>query len=179
MNAPGNLRLTGGIARGRPLRNPVPAGVRPTAARVREALFSLVGQRLEGSSFLDACAGTGLVGLEAWSRGAEVTWVERDPAVAGLLAQNVRALGAPPRVLVGDVFQLLSQLGPFDLVYVDPPYDQPLNLDPLTSIVGSTLVVERRSGQPAPTPPSAFRAEPGRKYGEAMLWLFHRTDERS
>ena len=62
------LRVTGGVLRGRVLPAPLPEGVRPTSARTREALFSIVGQDLEGLSFLDAFGGAGLIAIEAWSR---------------------------------------------------------------------------------------------------------------
>ena len=65
------IRVSGGTLGGRVLKAEVPAGVRPTAIRTRAALFSMLGQDLSGWSWLDACGGTGLMGIEAWSRGVK------------------------------------------------------------------------------------------------------------
>lgn len=115
-------RISGGRARGRVLPAEVPPSARPTSSRVREALFSLVGHDLEGLTVLDAFGGSGLLALEAWSRGAQVTVVERDRAALRRILENVRALGAEVRVVAGDVLRLASTLGAFDGVLVDPPY---------------------------------------------------------
>ena len=77
--------------------------MRPTAERVREALFDILGERVDGARVLDAYAGTGALGLEALSRGArEVVFVESDRAAARLLRENVEALGAGARCAVHD-----------------------------------------------------------------------------
>jgi 16S rRNA (guanine(966)-N(2))-methyltransferase RsmD len=116
------MRITGGLARGRTLSGAVPAGVRPTTDRVREALFSLIGQDLRGIRVLDAFGGAGLVALDAWSRGADVTVVERDGRAFDALKRRVASVGASVTVVRGDVLALASRLGRFDGVYLDPPY---------------------------------------------------------
>lgn len=143
-------RITGGRARGRALTGPVSPGVRPTSARVREALFSLVGHDLAGRSVLDAFGGTGLMGLEAWSRGADVVIVERDRRAARAIRENVGALGASVDVRQGDVLQLAPSLGPFDGVIADPPYAQPTRavLDALAPLVRGWLVLETDATTP-------------------------------
>ena len=88
------MKLTGGQARGRSLRGRLPDGVRPTSARVREAVFSMLGQDLDGLAFLDAFGGSGLMGLEAWSRGAQVVVYERQRATARWIQRQGEALGA-------------------------------------------------------------------------------------
>ncbi|MCB9678389.1 MAG: RsmD family RNA methyltransferase [Alphaproteobacteria bacterium] len=115
-----SLRITGGTARGRVLRGDLPSGVRPTGSRVREAVFSVLGQDLSGTTFLDAFAGSGLMGLEAWSRGAVVTCVERDPKTASRIRALAAELGADLAVRVGDVTRTAD--GGFDIVYADPPF---------------------------------------------------------
>jgi 16S rRNA (guanine(966)-N(2))-methyltransferase RsmD len=117
-----SLRITGGRARGRVLKGAIPRGVRPTGARVREALFSMLGQDLSGVAFLDAFAGSGIVALEAWSRGARVTAVERNRRTAAELRRHVVALDADVDVVVADVLKRGAGLGLFDVVYVDPPF---------------------------------------------------------
>src|SRR4030095_13507089 len=88
-----DLRLSGGVYRGRRLR--VPAGVRPTEGRLREALFSIWQHEIEGARFLDLFAGAGGVGLEAVGRGAaRAVLVEEDPRALRTLKENVAALGA-------------------------------------------------------------------------------------
>jgi len=127
------MRITGGMLRGR--RVVVPRGkVRPTQDRVRQTLFSALGDRVQGARFLDLFAGSGAVGLEAWSRGAGyVCWVESAPAVARVMRRNIEALcdaDAGSTCVVGaDAFRFLASLrgpqeGGFDIVFADPPYDR-------------------------------------------------------
>jgi 16S rRNA (guanine(966)-N(2))-methyltransferase RsmD len=120
------MRVTGGTLRGRHIEVPK-QGTRPTQDRVREALFSILGDRVPGSSFLDLFAGSGAVGLDAWSRGAEtVCWIESDAKHGALLKNNVKTLCGDDRpVILGDVFRELEKGidgSPFDLVFADPPY---------------------------------------------------------
>ncbi len=125
------MRITSGILKGRELRVPK-SGVRPTQDRLRQSLFSSLGNRLDGWRVLDLFAGTGALGLEAWSRGAaEVCWVERDTRVFAVLRENVESLcrGSPEgaaRCLRADALRLealAATLGSFDLVLADPPYE--------------------------------------------------------
>jgi 16S rRNA (guanine966-N2)-methyltransferase len=116
------IRITGGELGGRRLRVPK-AGVRPTTEKVREALFSILGD-VSGSRVLDLFCGTGALAIEALSRGAsEATLVDRRPKAA---RENVDALGLGDRAQVvgGDAARFLRRSGPgsFDLVFSDPPY---------------------------------------------------------
>ena len=109
-----------------------PAGttVRPTADRVRETLFNWLGERIEGARCLDLYAGTGMLGLEALSRGAvEVWFVERDRKLARHLGEQLRMLTGNGRVLCEDVDAFLRRTAesPFDVVFVDPPYATPVD----------------------------------------------------
>jgi 16S rRNA (guanine966-N2)-methyltransferase len=122
------MRITGGLLRGRRVRAPVGDAVRPTQDRVREALCSALAGRIPGARFLDLFAGCGTVGLEAWSRGASaVWWVEQHPAVARVLAENLRAMAVPAagRVVNMDALAFLRRhpepVG-FDIIFADPPY---------------------------------------------------------
>ncbi|MEE8488351.1 MAG: 16S rRNA (guanine(966)-N(2))-methyltransferase RsmD [Gemmatimonadota bacterium] len=123
------LRVIGGELRGRRLSAPAGRSTRPTGARVREAWFSALGERLSGANVLDLFAGSGALGIEALSRGAAlVRFVESDRAALKDLRANVKALDLEARVQVdrSDVFRALSRSGPgsltFSLALADPPY---------------------------------------------------------
>lgn len=122
------MRLTGGEHSGRLLKVPAD-GTRPTQDKVRAAIFSALAAQVPESRVLDLFAGTGAVGLEAWSRGAAwVEWVENGKPALRCLRENVQALKVPPsagRVLAADVFKLLGYpctSAGFDLALADPPY---------------------------------------------------------
>ncbi|MEI6807548.1 MAG: RsmD family RNA methyltransferase, partial [bacterium] len=132
------IRVSGGEIRGRRILTPGDM-IRPTQEKVRQALFSCLAEKTPGCRFLDLFAGSGAVGLEAWSRGASfVCWVERDPRVAGVLKQNVASLCVPSegregkvacdgktRVVMTDAGRFASKAGfdePFDIIFADPPY---------------------------------------------------------
>lgn len=170
-------RIVAGTAGGRRLVAPAGPATRPTSDRVREALFSTLGD-LTGLSVLDGYAGSGAVGLEALSRGAvHALLVEYDRAALAALRANVTALGLPARVHAGDLGRLVAGEPdqPYDVVFLDPPYDDPV--DPVIAALvdhgwltpDATLVVERSSRSPEPTWPTAWRAR-RRTYGETALW---------
>ncbi len=120
------MRITGGAFRSRELRAPRGSRTRPTADRVREALFSMLQSRveLEGARVLDLYAGTGALAFEAMSRGAaHAVLVEKDRAALDALRENRRALGLDDttHVLATSVEQCEAR-GPFEVVFADPPY---------------------------------------------------------
>jgi 16S rRNA (guanine966-N2)-methyltransferase len=125
----GRLRIIAGEHRGRRIAVPPGSEVRPTADRVREALFSILGESVRRARVLDAYAGSGALGFEALSRGADhITFVEVEPRSVATLRANVESLaaGAQCDVLQGLVLELLEPGrigGSFDLVLADPPYE--------------------------------------------------------
>lgn len=125
------MRVIAGEFRGRRLRPPPGQRVRPTTDRVREAWFSIIGDRVVDARVLDVCAGSGALGLEALSRGAaHTTFVEQSqPALAALRA-NIAELAVEERTTVrrADAARFVAGLGPdaFDLAFADPPYRSPL-----------------------------------------------------
>ncbi|MEO6263565.1 MAG: 16S rRNA (guanine(966)-N(2))-methyltransferase RsmD [Luteimonas sp.] len=126
--APGHVRIIGGRWRGTRLPVPDVPGLRPSADRVREALFNWLQPKLSGARVLDLFAGSGALGLEALSRGAsEAVLVERDPALVDNLHAAVGRLqtGDVAHVLRADALALLRAPlhGRFDVVFVDPPFD--------------------------------------------------------
>jgi 16S rRNA (guanine966-N2)-methyltransferase len=184
------LRILGGADRGRRLQGESVAGVRPTPARVREALFDILGARVPDSAFLDLYAGTGAVGLEALSRGAARSlFVERGRAAARILAANVARVArtGSAEILEEAAAAALRRLrgrgDRFHIVFLDPPWDESVQAEVLVLAASllapaGILVREHRSGQDASLPPEAG-LRPGRtyRYGDASLSLFHRDPE--
>ncbi len=115
------LRILGGSAKGRSLR--IPETARPTGARVRKSLFDILNVYAQGSSFLDLYAGAGGVGLEAASRGFDVTMIELHPKSADILERNRKELKLEGRVLKADAKKFIAtNQNAFDIVFIDPPY---------------------------------------------------------
>ena len=118
------MRVVAGEYRGRRLRAPAGTATRPTADRVREALFSMLGD-VSGLRVLDLFAGSGALGIEALSRGAgAAVFVERNRKAAAVVRKNLDSLGLRAPVVEGDALAVIGQSqDPYDLVFVDPPYD--------------------------------------------------------
>ena len=190
------MRIAGGSLRGRILAAPPDGVLRPTQDAVREALFSMLASVLPGASFLDLYAGTGAVGLEAWSRGAgAVAWVERSPRSLRTLEANLAkcfgAAGAPPalRLFRADVGAWLKRPalppGSVSIVFADPPYvereGEPDGMSALLAAVRdsgllapvSFFVAEQRAGTPLPAC-EGFDLLRDRRYGRTQLSLFRR-----
>jgi len=182
-------RIIGGTAGGRRIATPRGVNTRPTSDRVREALFSAVESwcgSLAGLRFLDLYAGSGAVGLEAWSRGAGVvTLVEQDRRTATMIAANARGLGfAKADVVTAPVSATLARTpaAPYDVAFLDPPYalseaDVAADLAALNDhgwlVPGALVVVERGSRGPEPDWPEGFEDSREKKYGETALWYVH------
>ena len=123
------MRISAGEYRGRQLRSPKGSRTRPTSELVRQAIFNVVGTRIQGARVLDLFAGTGALGLEALSRGAaDATFVERDREALTSLRANLASLGlsARARIVGQDALMALGRLAGaeerFDCVFLDPPY---------------------------------------------------------
>jgi 16S rRNA (guanine966-N2)-methyltransferase len=118
------MRIVAGEFKGRRLRMPRGAPTRPTADRVREALFSMLGD-VTGARVLDLYAGSGALGIEALSRGAEsAVFVDRDARAAAAIQANLDAIGAEGEVSRQDALAFVRRDGrSYDLVFCDPPYD--------------------------------------------------------
>jgi len=178
MPGPG-VRISGGELRGRVLE--VAAGVRPTEGRVREALFSIWQERTPGARFLDLFAGSGAVALEALSRGADsALLVEKDPRACKMAGEACRKLGGRAcRVWRGTLPATLADigrqnLGPFDLVYVDPPYvwnDHAKLLAALRPLLApdGEVAVEHSTRSALPEVIPGWQLRHQRAYGETTL----------
>lgn len=180
-------RIIAGAARGRRLRTPPGAATRPTADRVREALFSSLDARLgslAGVRFLDVYAGSGAVGLEALSRGAStVTLIEVDRATAALIGQNARTLGLGSVTVLSAKAERIGKEppagGPCDVAFVDPPYSVPALqvMSVLATMLatgwfspGAWIVVERSRRDNDWRWPDGVEAAQSKRYGETVLW---------
>ncbi|MBS0375822.1 MAG: 16S rRNA (guanine(966)-N(2))-methyltransferase RsmD [Proteobacteria bacterium] len=119
-----SVRIIGGTWRGRRIRFPALAALRPTPDRVRETLFNWLQGVIGDARGLDLFAGSGALGLEALSRGArEVQFVEREPVAAAALRATLATLGGRGEVWVGDAFRFLARPATaFDVVFLDPPF---------------------------------------------------------
>lgn len=193
MVAPVSLRLLAGELRGR--RIEVPAGVRPTESRVREALFSIWRDQVPGCHFLDLFAGSGAVGLEAWSLGAaRVCFVEQAPRVLAALRKNlgtVTQMAAPlmaapqAEVVRGRLPEVLSRRlkGCFDLLFADPPYAYERYAD-LIEAAGhragprAELAVEHSVRLDMADEVAGWCRSDQRRYGESCI-SFYRSADRS
>jgi len=183
------LRVIAGRLGGRRLRAPRGRDrTRPTADRVREALFSMLGE-LDGTVALDLFAGTGALGIEALSRGAErVVFVERDAAAIRALRANLAGLGlaaAEAEVRVGDASAALRAARgageTYDLVFVDPPYGQAREMGrelsallPALLAPGARVVVESDRRAPAELPLEVVRQK---RYGDTTVTIHRHVTE--
>lgn len=179
----GRLRIVAGRLKGRRIRVPRSPEIRPTADRVREALFSILAGEVDQARVLDLCSGTGALGLEALSRGASgVTFVEFDRAIAKGLEATLADLdlSGSCRLVRADVVAALERgtlEGRFDLILADPPYGSGL-ADRILRVLslgdwladGGRIVVERASSEP-PFAETAGRLalERSARYGDTRL----------
>jgi 16S rRNA (guanine(966)-N(2))-methyltransferase RsmD len=154
------MRIIAGTLKRRRLATPSWAGLRPTSDKLRETLFNILGPRVAGARVLDGYAGTGAVGIESISRGAaEVVFVEPDRRAAELVAENLARCGVRERYAIirarlEDAARGRLTGARFDILFLDPPYDQPLTaaLDAAVPLLAadSLLVIEHAKRQPPP-----------------------------
>jgi len=177
------MRVVAGKFRGRPLVAPKGLATRPTADRVREALFSILFD-VDGLSVLDLYAGTGALGIEALSRGARsVMFVERDRRARALIAENLEHCGVPRGCAIirasFDRLDLADAVDPFDLVLLDPPYDETPDavMVMLADLLapGGLLVLEHARRRAAPEAAGLARVRQVAS-GDSMLSFYGRRD---
>jgi len=178
------VRVTGGAFRGRGLT--VPPGARPTEGRVREALFSIWGERIDGARVLDLFAGSGVVGLEAVGRGAlSALCVDESPRAVKILEENAAKLGDKlarvRRLTLPDGLSRLAadDTEPFDLIYADPPYafepygELLAGAEPLLAEDGE-IAVEHSSRRELPVEAGPLVRVDVRRYGESSISFYRR-----
>lgn len=175
------LKITGGTLRGRSLSEKGNSRIRPTSARVREAIFNVLQEKITGANILDIYAGTGCLSLEALSRGAsKATLVEKDEIALTLIKKNFSdtQLLSQYRLIKGSSPAALSTLtGPYDLIFADPPYKKTISneeaiiISELLSYDGLFVYEHRSSYNPAEYLGSMKVVE-RRKYGESTISYF-------
>ncbi|MCF7821996.1 MAG: 16S rRNA (guanine(966)-N(2))-methyltransferase RsmD [Mariprofundaceae bacterium] len=173
------MRITAGRLRGRVLNVPDLPGLRPTPSRVREALFNILGD-VDGWEMLDLFSGTGIMAVEALSRGAaSACSIEQHPGACRLMRENCKRLNPEGwDIIKGTLPAALNRLEnrSFNLIFADPPYDQgiadkiPAWLDE-NSITCRHLVIEE-SSRANPMWPEGWIATRSRRYGDTTLYFF-------
>jgi 16S rRNA (guanine966-N2)-methyltransferase len=183
------MRVIGGLAKGRRLKSIKGRALRPTADRVKEALFNILPRDLSGRRVLDLFAGTGNLSAEALSRGAErAVLIDFSREATQVIEENLRALGfaAKSRVLTASVFKAARALARsgerFELIFLDPPYDQGLVEDTLRTIAKEGLLAEegvlvaehsvREKVQERYGGDRALACTDQRRYGDTQLSFF-------
>ncbi|MBM9615838.1 16S rRNA (guanine(966)-N(2))-methyltransferase RsmD [Desulfobulbus rhabdoformis] len=185
------MRITGGSARGRKLTPPKSSQIRPTCDRVREALFNILGPRIAGARVLDCFAGTGALGIEALSRGADFAlFVDQSLEAGRLIESNLRSTIQSPQasferlnLATTPTLRPLTHHLPsghgFDLIMMDPPYRKRLALRVLELIERDELlapdglvVVEEQVQEELPQAVGSLELADHRSYGESGIWLY-------
>lgn len=185
--ATGKLRIIGGEWRSRQLPVLDLPGLRPTTDRVRETLFNWLQNDIPGARCLDLFAGSGALGFEAASRGAgSVTLLELQPAAADQLVENMQLLQAQQMQLVRtNALNWLAQYQgqPFDLVFLDPPFDSDL-LEPAVRCLhqkqllsnDACVYIECDADQPLPELPPGWQLTKQKKAGQVSYYLIRLAD---
>jgi len=179
------MRVIAGEAKGRRLKGPRGSETRPTSDKVKEALFSILGDRVKNAKILDLFAGIGGIGIEALSRGAaHLDFVEVDEALAEIMEQNLAACGFAERASVYrmDAFRFIKQIHrPYDLVFADPPYHA-WQLKKLLPVLGQgamitpdgLVVVEHFRKIHLPTRIGDLETVRSYEYGDTILTLYRK-----
>lgn len=183
------IRVIGGSAKGRRLKLAPGNSTRPVMDRVKEALFNILGRRVVGAAFLDLFAGTGSVGIEALSRGAQrCVFVETDRAAVQTIRDNLALTKLAERAVIRrvDVFDFLQRPPnqTFDFIYVAPPQYQDLWLRTLDMLDANSLWTTPHTTVVVQIDPSEERALAlqhmieidRRRYGNTLLWFFTGKD---
>ena len=189
------MRVVSGLQKGRRLKEPEGQDLRPTPARVREALASILAHRIQGARVLDLYAGTGALGLETLSRGAhQVVFVENHVVSTRILRENITRCGYDERsvVVTQDVETFLASPPPcgapavFDLVFADPPYHatdlirllERLNLSGKIASQG-IVILEHFFKHPVPDRTGTLTQTRQSRYGDTMLTFYQRSMENA
>jgi len=191
------MKIIGGQYKGRNFYRP--KGIRPTQNVTRKAVFDILGQDLEGLSFLELFAGSGSIGLEAVSRGViSSVFVEKDPKFAGVIEENISLLNininskeAPIcEVIKGDAFAAIKAFcrkkATFDIIFIDPPYGRGLAKKALKTIsaydivnANCTVIIEHEKSEILPEHIGRFLLFRQRKYGTTILSIYTCQENKS
>jgi 16S rRNA (guanine966-N2)-methyltransferase len=178
------MRIIAGAAKGRRLDAPK-SGTRPMTGRARESIFSILGPRMRGALVLDLYAGSGSLGLEALSRGAEeARFVENDRQASVILERNIERVGLGGQARRGDVRAYLrSETSVYDVIFLDPPYakdddeiDRVLALAAVVLAPGGIVVLHRQARSSISLPDFLHTVDE-RRYGDAVVTMMERFQE--
>ncbi|HUL00324.1 MAG TPA: 16S rRNA (guanine(966)-N(2))-methyltransferase RsmD [Nitrospirota bacterium] len=176
------MRISGGIGKGRRLKVPSGSHVRPTSDKVKQALFNILSDRVDSAVFLDLYAGAGGIGIEALSRGAaQVTFVDASRESLNVIKQNISQAGFNERalVLLSEAATFLKKKsGPYDIVFLDPPYSEAL--EPILKLIadatilkhGSIIIIEHFKKQPPPREITQLTLYREARYGDTVLTFY-------
>jgi 16S rRNA (guanine966-N2)-methyltransferase len=178
------MRIIAGAFRGRRLQSPKDNRIRPTADRVREAIFNIVADRVSGARVLDLFAGTGAMGLEALSRGAQFClFVDQGAQALRLISANIELCGVQERsrLVQGAVSSAVKRLGAenelFDLIFMDPPYGKGC-IEKSLELVGeiargnSLAIAEHHIRDESPKAAGIWQKDRERRYGDTLISLY-------
>ena len=178
------MRVITGSARGRKLKTPANADIRPTTDNVKESVFNIIQFDIEGRRVLDLFAGTGQLGIECLSRGAaEAVFVDQSAEAVKLVKENLKSCGMSAPVFREDALSFLRRCGSFDLIFVDPPYDAGL-YEPVLKTINSVDILSdggiilcearRQTALPDMTGPYRKRREYG--YGTVKICVYEKEN---
>ena len=182
------MRVITGKARGITLKTPEGMQTRPTADRVKEALFSIIQFDIAGAAVLDLFGGTGQLGIEALSRGAKsATFVDQSPKACALIKENLQRtrLADQAQVVRGDYLEYLKRCkNQYNIILLDPPYAEVFLENALKCITeidilqsGGIIVTERPLGKELPYEFSGFTRSKDYKYGNTLITLYRKDEE--
>ena len=174
------MRIIAGRFRGTHLFTPARADIRPTADRLRAAIFNILQQRIRGKRVLDLFAGTGALGIEALSRGAShAAFVDQEQHAVDLVRRNIAKVRVVEKatVLQWDIARNLHCLdgcGQFDFVFMDPPYRQGLIRRTLENLAAAEcefgmVIAEHETGETMEHLPGGFHLRDQRRYGKTLV----------
>lgn len=180
------MRIIAGAAKGRALKAVPGKNTRPTTDKVKEAIFSMIGPYFDGGTALDLFAGTGGLGLEAWSRGAEkVIFVDKEGISVDIIRQNVKTAGADRDVEIyrNDAERALKALAKrgiaFSLVFLDPPYRMTAMPEVMEELAEkgmlepeASVVIEHDAAVQYPEELKGFRLKRSAKYGDTAVTIY-------
>lgn len=183
------MRIVGGTFKGRRLAGFKGLHTRPTSDKVREAVFNILPRDFPFRTILDLFAGTGAMGIEALSRGAEeATFVDSDAAAVSVIRKNLELCNAQGRVMKRDALSVLKEFARkgerFDLIIIDPPYSSELAVEALKAIdqggtlsPGGMIVAEAAKRAPIEADLPGLESIDERRYGDTMVYFFKRREE--
>jgi 16S rRNA (guanine(966)-N(2))-methyltransferase RsmD len=180
------MRIIGGEFRGRKIKQPESADIRPTKDRIREAVFNMIAVSVPGAKILDLFSGSGAYGLEALSRGArKAVFVEKGKEGSEVIKENIRVLGVENKaeVVMADAFGFLEGIQgreeAFDLVFADPPFGKNLAKKTLIKVNhydilnhSGTLIIEHHEDELLPRSEGDFSVLKEKTYGNIIISIY-------